>query len=397
MRAALALPTRPHLVQRRGVACFSSARSLRRDTSASSITTTTLVTDTGAPQRVLSGIQPTGSPHLGNYLGSISNWVRLQQSVNPSTAAVDRCRLVFSIADLHAVTIPQDPVALRQDIRHMAAVILASGLQPDRCVLFRQSQIYEHAMLSWLFQCLTPMGWLNRMTQWKSKLQQKRGEAAQVENFDIGKSGLCLGLFAYPTLQAADILLYKGEIVPVGEDQIQHIELARDTALLANKTVKQDVFPLPRALLTPTKRIMSLRDPTRKMSKSDPSVMARISVDDDPDTIRLKIRKATTDSISVPSFDPVGRPGVSSLLEIYSALDGRTIDQLCTAYQTANTQQFKQDLADVVVEKLAPIRHELVRIEKDPAYLDAVLDDGAVQAREIASANYREFARLMGL
>ncbi|KAJ1976032.1 Tryptophan--tRNA ligase, mitochondrial [Dimargaris cristalligena] len=350
--------------------------------------------------RIFSGIQPTGSLHLGNYLGSIRNWLNLQQAA--TAAQLDSVqaqrKLIFSIVDFHALTQPQDPTQLRSDIRQMAATILASGLDPERCILFRQSHVAEHTQLAWPLQCLTPMGWLNRMTQWKSKLQTKRGLTdRQLQNFDIAQSGLCQGLFAYPVLQAADILLYRANLVPVGEDQLQHIELARDIAALANKTVQQMFFPLPRAVLTPTKRLMSLRDPARKMSKSDPQPLSRISLTDTPEEIHAKIRRAVTDSISQPTFDPELRPGVSNLLEIYSGMTDLSVAEITQLHAQSNTQQFKEALAEVVVAKINPIRTELVRLQTDPEYLDSVLAQGADRAREIASVNYRQFGELMGL
>ncbi|KAJ1653543.1 Tryptophan--tRNA ligase, mitochondrial [Dispira simplex] len=347
---------------------------------------------------IFSGIQPTGTLHLGNYLGSIQNWIALQRQHGTLDSNTKSRPLLFSVVDLHALTLPQDPQQLRQDIRNMATMLLACGLDHRRCVLFRQSQVPEHAQLHWLLSCLTPMGWLNRMTQWKSKLQAKKGNALQnLASFDIAQSGLCLGLFAYPTLQASDILLYRATHVPVGEDQLQHLELARGTAELANRTVQHSVFPLPQALLTPSKRIMSLRQPQNKMSKSDPNPMSRIQLDDPPEVIRSKVRKAVSDSISVPSYDPVERPGVSNMVEIYASLSGLTVEQVCAQYATSNTQQFKQALAEVIIEALGPIQRELARLQAEPGHVDGVLRDGAQQARELASVTYREFADRLGL
>ncbi|KAJ1970788.1 Tryptophan--tRNA ligase, mitochondrial [Dimargaris verticillata] len=350
-------------------------------------------------RRILSAIQPTGALHLGNYLGSVKNWVDLQgQRAEPGD---DR---LFALADLHALTMPKDPKVLRDDIRQMAAALLACGIDPAKSTLFRQSSVPEHTQLNWIIQCLMPMGWLNRMTQWKSKFLAKKGAAATKANgdaslnaFDIADSRLCLGLFAYPSLQAADIILYQATHVPVGEDQQQHLELTRYTAALLNKTVKQDLFPSPQTIFTPTKRVMSLRHPDKKMSKSDPTPMACIFLTDSPEEVLRKVRKAVTDSISVPSFDPANRPGVSNLVTIYAALANKTTDQVCQMYQESTTQVFKQELADVIIETLRPIQANLQRIERDPHYLDQVLNAGAQKAREIAHTNYQQFAQLMGL
>ncbi|KAJ1972747.1 Tryptophan--tRNA ligase, mitochondrial [Dimargaris xerosporica] len=349
------------------------------------------------PRRIFSAIQPTGALHLGNYLGSVKNWVDLQDH-----RAEPNDHRLFALADLHALTMPKDPKVLRNDIRQMAAVLLACGIDPAKSTLFRQSSVSEHTQLNWIIQCLMPMGWLNRMTQWKSKFLAKKSTVtangnASLNAFDIADSRLCLGLFAYPSLQVADIILYQATHVPVGEDQQQHLELTRYAAALLNKTIKQDFFPSPQTIFTPTKRVMSLRHPDKKMSKSDPTPMACIFLTDAPDEVLRKVRKAVTDSISVPSFDPVNRPGVSNLVTIYAALANKTTDEVCQMYQASNTQVFKQELADVIIETLRPIQANLERIGQDPHYLDQVLNAGTQRAREIAHANYQQFAQLMGL
>ncbi|KAJ2356013.1 Tryptophan--tRNA ligase, mitochondrial, partial [Coemansia sp. RSA 2611] len=230
--------------------------------------------------RVFSGIQPTGVPQLGNYLGSLKNWVAMQNSGQYG-------ELFYSVVDLHALTVPRDPRVLRQETMEMAAAIIACGVDPKRSVLFRQSAVPAHTQLLWTLGCITPVGWLNRMTQWKTKLQSQN-EAANLNA--QAAQGLLAGLLTYPVLMAADILLYRATHIPVGEDQVQHLEFARDLALHFNKTYGQKMFPPPQSILTPSKRIMSLKDPLRKMSKSDPNEMSRITLSDSDDEIRKKIK-----------------------------------------------------------------------------------------------------------
>ncbi|KAG0083621.1 Tryptophan--tRNA ligase, mitochondrial, partial [Podila epicladia] len=283
---------------------------------------------------IFSGIQPTGQPHLGNYLGAISNWVTLQEQAHDANET-----LLFSVVDLHAITMPQNPDKLRKERREMAVTLLACGIDPKKCILFEQSKVSGHAELAWILNCMTPFGWLARMTQWKSKMGVTRG-IQSLEDVN-STAGLQLGLFAYPVLMAADVLLYKATKIPVGEDQVQHLELARDIAVTFNKTVKQPFFPLPRPVITETKRVMSLRDPTNKMSKSDPSDQTRINLVDTPKVIRSKIRKATTDEIRGISYDRAERPAVANLVDMYAAIGKVSVEDVVREHAQSNNAQFK--------------------------------------------------------
>ncbi|KAF9924431.1 hypothetical protein FBU30_005585 [Linnemannia zychae] len=339
---------------------------------------------------IFSGIQPTGQPHLGNYLGAISNWVNLQQQ-----AHLDQETLIFSIVDLHAITMPQNPKRLREDRFNMAATLLACGIDPKKCILFEQSKVSAHAELAWILNCMTPVGWLARMTQWKSKLGVTKG-AQSLE--DVGATqGLQLGLFAYPVLMAADILIYRATKIPVGEDQIQHLELARDICTTFNKTVGKSYLPLPRPIITETKRVMSLRDPTNKMSKSDISDQTRINLVDPPELISQKIKRAVTDQIRGISYSRQERPALANLIEIYAAMKRCSIDQVVQEHQDSNNAVFKEALAQIMIEALKPIQDELTRLKNEPGYVQTVLDDGARRADEIARPNLEQIQRLVGL
>jgi tryptophanyl-tRNA synthetase len=326
--------------------------------------------------RIFSGIQPTGNLHLGNYLGAIRNWVRLQ--------AEFEC--LFCVVDLHAITIWQDPRDLAASTRETAAAVLAAGIDPERHILFVQSAVPGHAQLAWIFNCVARMGWLNRMTQFKEKAGKHKENAS-------------VGLFAYPDLMAADILLYKATHVPVGEDQKQHLELTRDIAQKFNNDFGCQVFPIVEPLiLGPATRVMSLRDGTKKMSKSDPSDYSRLNLVDDADTIRQKIRKAKTDALPLP--DSVGgladRPEAANLLNVFAALTDRDLEAVCAAYAGKPFSQFKADLADVAVDKLAPIFDEAKRLCDDPGHVDGILAAGAERARALAEPVLREVFRTVG-
>ncbi|KAG0297344.1 Tryptophan--tRNA ligase, mitochondrial [Dissophora globulifera] len=312
---------------------------------------------------IFSGIQPTGQPHLGNYLGAISNWVTLQEQAHH-----DNETLIFSIVDLHAITLPQDPKKLRKERHEMAATLLACGIDPKKCILFEQS---------------------------RSKLGVTKG----VKSLDdvSATAGLQLGLFAYPVLMAADILLYKATKIPVGEDQIQHLELARDIAQMFNKTVKTPFFPLPRPMITETKRVMSLRDPSRKMSKSDPSDQTRINLADSPDVIAAKIKRAATDSIQGISYDREERPAVANLVDIYAAMKRISVDDVVKEHAQSSNAVFKEGLTEVVVSRLRPIQEEMARLEKEEGYVQSILHQGATKATELSQPNMKEIHRLMGL
>ncbi|KAF9586327.1 Tryptophan--tRNA ligase, mitochondrial [Lunasporangiospora selenospora] len=339
---------------------------------------------------VFSGIQPTGQPHLGNYLGAISNWVTLQEQAQSADET-----LLFSIVDLHAITLPQDPAKLRKERMEMATTLLACGIDPEKCSLFEQSKVPEHTQLSWILTCMTPVGWLARMTQWKTKLGVTKG-AQSLEDVST-TAGLQLGLFAYPVLMAADVLLYKADKIPVGEDQIQHLELARDIAQSFNHYVKHPYFPSPRPIITETKRVMSLRDPASKMSKSNPSDQTRINLVDTPEMITSKIKRAVTDSIRGISYDRLERPAVANLVDIYAAMKRCSVEDIVQEHKDSSNAQFKEALADTLITKLRPIQAELVRLSKEEAYVHSVLDKGAEKAREIAYPNIVEIQKLVGL
>ncbi len=318
--------------------------------------------------RIVSGIQPTGSLHLGNYLGAIRNWVRMQDALQPGQQAL------FFIADLHAITVFQDPAGLRQATREIAAAMMAAGIDPARSILFNQSQVHEHAELAWVLQCVARIGWLNRMTQFKEKSGKDR-------------EGASIGLFAYPVLQAADVLLYKATHVPVGDDQKQHLELARDIATKFNTDYGQDIFPLPDPIIPPASpRVRSLRDGLAKMSKSDPSDMSRINLTDTADEIRQKIRKAKTDPTPIPDRTAglEGRPEARNLLEIYATLADRPLEAVLADFAGQGFGQFKPALADVIVAAIEPIATRFRDYLASPEAIDAALAEGAERARALA-------------
>ncbi|XP_059896061.1 tryptophan--tRNA ligase, mitochondrial [Gadus macrocephalus] len=328
--------------------------------------------DPPAGGRVFSGIQPTGVPHLGNYLGALETWVSLQDRY-PS--------VLYSIVDLHSITQPQDPAQLRLNILDMAACLLACGIDPQRSILFQQSQVSEHAELSWILSCLTTMPRLRHLPQWKMKSKQK-GEGS-------------VGLFTYPVLQAADILLYRSTHVPVGEDQVQHLELAQDVARIFNNRYG-DLFPEPRPLLSATRKVKSLRDPTAKMSKSDPHAMATIHLSDSPDDIMLKIRRAVTDFTSEVTYDPAARPGVSNLVSLHAAVAMVTVEVALDQARGLDTGAYKLLVADAVVTRLRPIREEMERLRADRGHLEVVLAKGSQRARELAAPVLMEVRRRVG-
>ncbi|KAI8354256.1 tryptophanyl-tRNA synthetase [Mortierella sp. GBAus27b] len=290
---------------------------------------------------------------------------------------------------------PQDPDKLRREKREMAITLLACGIDPKKSILFEQSKVSGHSELTWILSCMTSVGWLARMTQWKSKLGITKG-AKSIEDVSA-TAGLQLGLLAYPVLMASDVLLYRATKIPVGEDQVQHLELARDIAQLFNKTVKQPFFPLPQPLITETKRIMSLRDPSNKMSKSDPSDQTRIHLVDKPEVIASKIKRATTDSIRGITYDKVERPAVSNLIEIYAGAKRVSIEDVVKEHSGSSTAEFKVALTEALVSLLKPIQEEMARLDNESAYVQSVLDEGARKAADIANPNLREVQRLVGL
>ncbi len=326
--------------------------------------------------RILSGVQPTGNLHIGNYLGAIRNWVKLQE-VHET---------LFCIVDLHALTTLPNPAEMRQYTREVAAAYIASGIDPERSAIFTQSTILAHAELSWIFSCLTPLGWLNRMIQFKEKAGKHREQAN-------------LGLYAYPVLQAADILLYKATHVPVGEDQKQHLELARDIAGAFNRQYDVDYFKLPEPLIFPTAaRVMSLRDGTSKMSKSDASDYSRIHFLDDPDTIALKIRKAKTDPDPIAGIPEAmeNRPEALNLLGIYGAFADLSLVDACRKFEGATFSSLKQSLTDQIISVMDPIRLRMVELLKDPQYIDAILKRGIEKAKGLALKHIGEVHDIVG-
>jgi tryptophanyl-tRNA synthetase len=327
--------------------------------------------------RIFSGIQPTGNLHLGNYLGAVRNWVALQRQYD----------CIFCIVDLHALTLPQDPKELPAHTREVTAAYIAAGIDPERCIIFNQSTVPAHAELAWLLGCLTPLGWLNRMTQFKEKAGKHREEAG-------------LGLYGYPVLMAADILLYKATHVPVGEDQKQHLEFARDVAGAFNRRYGVDFFPLPEPqIFGAATRVMSLRDGTKKMSKSDASDYSRLNMTDDAESIALKIRKAKTDPQPLPSTvaEAEARPEAANLLGIYAALSDLALEQAVTLFAGKNFSEFKQQLADLSAEVLGRIGGEMRRLVADPGHIDGILRRGSERARAIAEPNLRQVFDIMGL
>ncbi|KAL7752255.1 Tryptophan--tRNA ligase, mitochondrial [Sorochytrium milnesiophthora] len=335
---------------------------------------------------VLSGIQPTGVPHLGNYLGALRSWVTLSRDESAS-------QVLFSVVDLHALTTPAKttPVQLSESIVTTASVLLACGIDTSRCALFQQSQVSAHAELAWVLSCTASMGWLSRMTQWKSKFKS-------AENPLDPSLGMKLGLYSYPVLQAADILAYRATHVPVGEDQHQHLELARDIAKAFNSTYGTNYFPLPAAMsFTPTKRIMSLRDPKSKMSKSDPLPASRIELTDSADDIARKIRRSVTDSHKYVSLDREERPGVANLLSIYAGLRDVTPEAAAEELASCDMQSLKERVTEVVVESLMPVRSRFLELQGDRAYVLSVLREGRDKARSIADGNWRQVQRLVGI
>ncbi|NQV47150.1 MAG: tryptophan--tRNA ligase [Rhodospirillaceae bacterium] len=326
--------------------------------------------------KIFSGVQPTGDLHLGNYLGAIRNWVRLQDDFD----------CLFCVVDMHAITNWQDPAALAASTREVTAALLASGIDAERHIVFNQSQVPGHAELAWIFNCVARMGWLNRMTQFKEKAGKNRENAS-------------VGLFAYPNLMAADILLYKATHVPVGEDQKQHLELTRDIAQKFNNDFKCDMFPIVEPLIFgAATRVMSLRDGTSKMSKSDPSEQSRITMTDDADTIAKKIRKAKTDPEALPDTQKglEGRAEAANLMGIYAALSDTEVADVCAKFGGQQFSAFKQDLADLAVAKLAPIQDEMRRLMADPGHVDAVLAAGGQKARALAEPILAEIKQTVG-
>ena len=329
--------------------------------------------------RTLSGIQPTGNLHLGNYLGAIRNWVRMQDEMPGEK--------LYFLADLHAITVYNDPAELTANTREMAAALMAAGIDPDKAILFNQARVPAHAELAWLLFCTARIGWLNRRTQFKEKSGKNR-------------EGASVGLFAYPVLQAADVLIYQTTHVPVGDDQKQHLELARDIATKFNLDTATETFTLPEPTIpAAAARIMSLRDGSAKMSKSDPSDASRINLVDDADTIMAKIRKAKTDAEPLPSeaagLD--GRAEAKNLVSIYAAMADESVDQVLARFAGQGFGAFKPALGEVLVETLRPIATRLTELKADPAAIDAALESGAARASALAKPTLDAAYAALGL
>ena len=336
--------------------------------------------------RVFSGMQPTGNLHLGNYLGAMVRWVEMQKT--------HEC--IFCVVDMHAITLWQDPAELKDQIRSVTAAYIAAGIDPKTSILFNQSQVHEHAELAWVFNCVARLGWLNRMTQFKEKAGKDRENAS-------------VGLYAYPVLMAADILAYRATHVPVGDDQKQHLELARDIAQKFNNDFADPIrkagiddgkfFPLPEpVIMGPATRVMSLRDGTKKMSKSDPSDLSRINMTDDADTIARKIQKAKTDPEPLPADEAglASRPEADNLVGIYAALAGTTKADVLREFGGAQFAIFKKALAEVAVSRVAPVTAEMTRLLGDPAEIDRILGEGARRASAIAEPIVNQVKDIVG-
>jgi tryptophanyl-tRNA synthetase len=339
-------------------------------------------------QRVFSGMQPTSTLHLGNYLGALTNWVAMQET--------HEC--IYCVVDMHAITVWQDPADLTRAIREVTAAYVAAGIDTGKSIIFNQSQVHQHAELAWVFNCVARLGWLNRMTQFKEKAGKDKENAS-------------IGLYAYPALMAADILLYKATHVPVGEDQKQHLELARDIAQKFNNDFSAQIaerglgtgelgfFPQPEPMIQgPAPRVMSLRDGTKKMSKSDPSDYSRINLTDDAETIATKVRKAKTDPDALPSEEKglEGRPEAENLVGIYAGLNGETKAQVLSQFGGGQFSGFKSALVDLAVTKLSPIAGEMRRLLADVSHIDAILGEGAQRAEAIAAPIMRDVKDIVG-
>ena len=326
--------------------------------------------------RIFSGVQPTGNLHLGNYLGAIKNWIALQ----------DDFECIYCVVDLHAITVPQDPSVLRRSICEVAACLIASGINPEKSILFNQSRVPQHAELAWVFNCVARLGWLNRMTQFKEKAGKNRENAT-------------VGLYAYPTLMAADILAYKATHVPVGEDQKQHLELTRDIAAAFNSMFDSEFFPQPEPQIQATAaRVMSLRDGNSKMSKSDISDATRINLTDSADDIAQKIKRAKTDPEVLPTeiAGLAGRPEAANLVGIFAGLSGRSQADVLSEFGGQGFGVFKPALAELAVLQIAPISAEMNKLLEDDAQIDALLEKGAEQAQAIAGPILADVKKLVG-
>ncbi|XP_058295385.1 tryptophan--tRNA ligase, mitochondrial isoform X1 [Hylobates moloch] len=373
---------------RKARGCWSFIRALHKGSAAAP------APQKDSKKRVFSGIQPTGILHLGNYLGAIESWVRLQDEYDS---------VLYSIVDLHSITVPQDPAVLRQSILDMTAVLLACGINPEKSILFQQSQVSEHTQLSWILSCMVRLPRLQHLHQWKAKTTKQKHDGT-------------VGLLTYPVLQAADILLYKSisfppsleaatitnlgrsfqsTHVPIGEDQVQHMELVQDLAQGFNKKYGE-FFPVPESILTSMKKVKSLRDPSAKMSKSDPDKLATVRITDSPEEIVQKFRKAVTDFTSEVTYDPAGRAGVSNIVAVHAAVTGLSVEEVVRRSAGMDTAHYKLAVADAVIEKFAPIKREIEKLKLDKDHLEKVLQTGSAKAKELAYTVCQEVKKLVG-
>ncbi|KAH3669085.1 hypothetical protein OGAPHI_001681 [Ogataea philodendri] len=337
--------------------------------------------------RLVSGIQPTGAFHLGNHLGATKTWHTISEKLDSSSS------MILFVADLHSLTVPQDYARLKTQRFEALASVLACGIDPEKVTVYHQSAVPEHTQLQWILSCFSGMGYLNRMTQWKAKSDLKTDVQIQDQ---LG--AVRLGLFTYPVLMAADVLLFNSTHVPVGQDQVQHLEFTRDLAAVFNKQTKSNFFTLPRTLMAPTNKILNLRDPAKKMSKSDPDPLTKILITEDANSIRTKIMKATTDSIEGPlTFDPELRPGVSNLITIYSSSIGKTIDEVLPEIQNLDKRSLKELVADVVVKELAEPTRRYNELIKDQDYLYKLAAQGAEKVRPLANNNLKQIYKIVGM
>ena len=330
-------------------------------------------------KKIFSGVQPTGNLHLGNYLGAIKNFVKLNNE--------DQNECVFCVVDLHAITVAQDPKKLKDNIYETVATFIASGIDPEKSIIFNQSRVSAHSETAWILSCVARMGWLNRMTQFKEKAGKDKEKAS-------------VGLYSYPVLMAADILLYDTTHVPVGDDQKQHLELCRDIAQKFNNDFKtNDFFKIPEPLIQKKfSRIMSLRDGTRKMSKSESSDLGRINLTDDKDQIIIKIKKAKTDALPLPStiIDLEKRPEAKNLMSIYSSLMDVNLDNTINKFSEKKFSEFKENLSQALVDKITPISSEIKKLLKEKDFLDQILDNGHQKANKIATEKLKKIQEILG-
>ena len=388
--------------------CFSTASSPQSTPPSASPATV-------FPTQYFSGIQPTGVLHVGNYLGAIQPWLHIQRQLQqtashaPSTAASAN-KLLISVVDLHAITVPQSPATLRSTSMELATFLLACGLQPSHTTLFLQSHVAAHSELTWLLSCVTPHAWLNHMTQYKEKSkalitsQQPASSSSSAPPFSSSTATASLGLYSYPVLMAADILLYRTTVVPVGNDQSQHLELTRNIAQRFNDTYTAKpappYFPSPQTLTSDTARVMSLRDPARKMSKSDPLPSSRVAFTDADDDIRANMRRAVTDSVDGLSMESIAQPeraGVRNLLGVLAACSGESVERLVASGRYDKKSALKDATAEAVIGVVRPVREEWARLRREAGWVRQVLKEGAREAEEKATRTLQEVKQLMGI